>query len=87
MGYLVLARSKVYMVINYAVMLEVQKTLQPGGYRVKLQYDSHALSMGQADVFMRLYNKILEGMVEVKATVEGIVKLGIEEGMDGLWKA
>ena len=68
-------------------MLEVQKTLQPGGYRVKLQYDSHALSVRQADVFMRLYNKILESMGEVKATVEGVVKVGMEEGLDGLWKA
>ena len=86
MRYLVLARSKVYMVINYAVMLEVQKTSLPGGYRVKLQYDSRALTVEQADALMRLYNGILEKMGEAGATVGDVGNVGTEEGLDGLWK-
>ena len=41
MRWIVMAQSKVFMTINYAVMVEVQKTLT--GYRLKLQYDSSAL--------------------------------------------
>lgn len=86
MRYIVLARSKVYMVINYAVMLEVQKTSLSDGYRVKLQYDSRALTVGQADALMRLYNEILEKMGKVGGTVRGVTKVGINEGLDELWK-
>ena len=41
MRWIVMAQSKVFMTINYAVMVEVQKALT--GYRLKLQYDSRAL--------------------------------------------
>ena len=74
------------MVVNYAVMLEVQKTSQSGGYRVKLQYDSRALTVGQADALARLYNGILEKMRKVGETVRGVTIVGIEEGLDELWK-
>ncbi|GME52113.1 putative nonribosomal peptide synthase protein [Neofusicoccum parvum] len=46
--WLVMAQSRpIYMTVNYALMVEVQKTLT--GYRLKLQWDGRALSDAQLD--------------------------------------
>lgn len=79
------------MTINYALMVEVQKTIS--GYRFKLQYDSRALSEGQADEVLRLFEGNLSGMGEPKKG-EGELKrevkigdlMGLSSGVDGLWK-
>lgn len=76
-----MAQSKVFMTINYAVMVEVQKTLT--GYRFKLQYDSRALSGKQADTFLELFDKIL-GVMGGEATMGQI--LGMGEELRGIWK-
>lgn len=56
MRWIVMAQNKVYMTINYALMVEVQKTLK--GYRFKLQYDSRALSDEQVEEVLQLFEKI-----------------------------
>lgn len=77
-----MAQSKVFMTINYAVMVEVQKTLT--GYRFKLQYDSRAFTVEQADAALALFDAILEAMSQVKGKVGDLMH--IPSKLDGLWK-
>lgn len=77
-----MAQSTVFMTINYAVMVEVQKTLT--GYRFKLQYDSRAFSPEQADQALALFDAILDTMA-LKGTVGGL--MGLSSQVRGLWKA
>lgn len=78
-----MAQSKVFMTINYAVMVEVQKTLT--GYRFKLQYDSRAFTAEQADQALVLFDGILEKMSKVEGKVGDLIRISSE--LDGLWKA
>ena len=78
-----MAQSKVFMTINYAVMVEVQKTLT--GYRFKLQYDSRAFTLEQADAALALFDSILESMGKVGGKVGDLMR--IPSQLDGLWKA
>jgi hypothetical protein len=82
MRWIVMAQSKVFMTINYALMVEVQKTLT--GYRFKLQYDSRALSNEQADEVVELFNAILNAMGETKTKVGDLTSLPSTLG--GVWK-
>ena len=82
MRWIVMAQSKVFMTINYALMVEVQKTLT--GYRFKLQYDSHALSNEQADDVVEHFNAILNLMGEVE-TKTGLL-IDLPSTLKGLWK-
>lgn len=78
-----MAQSKVFMTINYAVMVEVQMTLT--GYRFKLQYDSRAFTAEQADQALVLFDGILEKMSKVEGKVGDLIRISSE--LDGLWKA
>lgn len=78
-----MAQSKVFMTINYAVMVEVQKTL--AGYRFKLQYDGRAFTPEQADAALALFDTILEAMSQTKGTVGDLKR--VQSELDGLWKA
>lgn len=78
-----MAQSKVYMTINYALMVEVQKTLT--GYRFKLQYDSRALSDKQADAVVELFNEIFNAMGETKTQVRDLMSL--PSSLGGVWKS
>ena len=83
MRWIVMAQSKVFMTINYALMVEVQKTLT--GYRFKLQYDSRALSDEQAAAVVELFNAILNAMKETKSNVGDL--LSLQSSLAGLWKS
>ncbi|KAF2137126.1 uncharacterized protein K452DRAFT_212622, partial [Aplosporella prunicola CBS 121167] len=61
MNWLVMAQSKVFMVVNYALMVEVQRTLD--GYRLKLQWDSSGLSDEQLSLIVGHFNRILEELL------------------------
>ena len=76
-----MAQSKVFMTINYAVMVEVQKTLT--GYRFKLQWDSRALGVEQADEALELFDRILAGFGRA-GTVGGV--LPVEGKLRGFWR-
>ncbi|KAI9654957.1 MAG: NRPS [Bathelium mastoideum] len=81
MRWIVMAQSKVFMTINYAVMVEVQKTLT--GHRFKLQWDSRALDGSQADATLALFDRVLAAF----QTEESIgVLLRFESELRGLWK-
>lgn len=84
MRWIVMAQSKVFMTINYALMVEVQKTAK--GHRFKLQWDSKALSDDQADKFAGLFSAVLTMMGENK---DGRLAelMGIESDLEALWKA
>lgn len=69
------------MTINYALMLEVQKT--HAGHRVKCQWDSRALNVGQANAALDLYNQILLKMGEGDCEVGELV--GSRDALRGLW--
>lgn len=84
MRWLVMAQSKVFMVVNYAVMLEVQKT-STGGYRFKVQYDSRALREEQASAFTQLLDDVLEVVgTREDATVKDVLSMGGE--LRGIWR-
>lgn len=84
MRWIVLAQSKVYMTINYAVMVEIHKTLT--GYRFKLQYDSRALTDLQADASLELFDGILDAMLKVPGGRVGeLMQLPMD--LKGLWKS
>jgi hypothetical protein len=83
MRWIVMARSKAFMTINYAVMIEVQKTLT--GYRFKLQYDSRALGAGQGDAALALFDDIMGAMVKPGATVRDL--LSVPSDLAGTWHA
>lgn len=53
------------MTINYALMVEVQKTLTR--YHFKLQYNSRTLSHKQTDDVVELFDTVLNAMGETKA--------------------
>ena len=78
-----MAQSKLFMTINYAIMVEVQKTLP--GYRFKLQYDSRALTTDQADMALELFDAILETMGGAKG---GKVRdlMALPSSLDGMWR-
>lgn len=82
MRWIVMAQSKVYMTINYSLMVEVQKTLT--GYRFKLQYDSAALSEEQAGLVVQLFNEILNKMGEAEVKVRDLMSL--PSTLAGLWR-
>ncbi|KFY02325.1 hypothetical protein O988_02217 [Pseudogymnoascus sp. VKM F-3808] len=84
MRWIVMAQSKVFMTINYALMVEVQKTAK--GHRFKLQWDSKALNDDQADKFAKLFSAVLTMMGEKK---DGRLAelMGIETDLEALWKA
>jgi hypothetical protein len=84
MRWIVMAQSKVYMTINYAIMVEIQKTLQ--GHRYKLQWDSRTLNDEQISKFLTLFDAILEGMGKNK---DGRLAelMSIETDLEASWKA
>ncbi|KAF7505213.1 hypothetical protein GJ744_001142 [Endocarpon pusillum] len=82
MRWIVMAQSKVYMTINYSLMVEVQKTLT--GYRFKLQYDSAALSEEQAGLVVQLFNEILNKMGQVEVKMKDLMSL--PSTLAGLWR-
>lgn len=82
MRWLVMAQSKVYMTINYAVMIEVQKTAT--GYRFKLQYDSRALNAQQANAALELFDTTLGGLSQRNGRVKDL--LSIKSALSGIWK-
>lgn len=82
MRWIVMAQSKVYMTIPYAVMAEIQKTSP--GYRVKLQYDSRALTDAQADAALELLDSILHAMLSCGRVGE---LMRLPSGLTGLWKS
>lgn len=84
MRWIVMAQSKVFMTINYALMVEVQKTAT--GHRFKLQWDSKALSDDQADKLAGLFSAVLTAMGDNK---DGRVAelLNIKTDLEALWKA
>ncbi|KAF4539078.1 putative nonribosomal peptide synthase [Lasiodiplodia theobromae] len=56
------AQQKIYMVMNYALAIEVQKTLSEEGkqgYRLKVQWDSRGLSEEKIDLAMGLFEGVL----------------------------
>lgn len=70
MRWVVMALSKVFMNVNYALMVEVQKTAK--GYRLKLQWDSRAFSEekidGAAQMFETVFSKLSSGVdVDVRS--------------------
>lgn len=84
MRWIVMAQSKVFMTINYALMVEVQKTVQ--GHRFKLQWDSRALSDAQADKFLVLFSAVLRMMGEKK---DGRLDklMSIDTDLGALWRS
>ncbi|KAF2088010.1 acetyl-CoA synthetase-like protein, partial [Saccharata proteae CBS 121410] len=60
MRWIVMAQSKVFMTINYALMVEVQRTT--GGHRFKLQWDSRALQDGQVGEMVKLFDDVIDEM-------------------------
>lgn len=82
MRWIVMAQSKVYMTINYAVMLEIHKTLT--GYRFKLQYDSRALTDVQADASLELLDRILGAMLAVPGGRVGDL-MQLPSDLKGVW--
>lgn len=63
MSWLVMkAQQKIYMVMNYALAIEVQKTLNEEGkqgYRLKVQWDSRGLSDEQVELAVGLFEGVL----------------------------
>jgi non-ribosomal peptide synthetase component F len=84
MRWIVMAQSKVFMTINYALMVEVQKTLQ--GHRFKLQWDSKALSDEQVDKVVVLFCEVLKEMGNNK---DGRVDrlMNVDTDLDAVWRA
>jgi len=60
MRWVVMAQSKVFMVVNYALMVEVQKT--PAGYRLKLQWDSRAFSEQKIEEAVEMFEAIFRAL-------------------------
>ena len=60
MRWVVLAQSKIFMTINYALMVEVQRTLT--GYRLKLQWDSHAFVGETIDGVVTMFDAVFAKM-------------------------
>ncbi|KAL4916112.1 hypothetical protein BDW62DRAFT_202950 [Aspergillus aurantiobrunneus] len=57
MRWVVMAQSKVFMTVNYALMVEVQKT--PAGYRLKMQWDRRAFDEETIARAVRMFEQIL----------------------------
>lgn len=57
MRWLVMAQSKVMMTINYVLMVEVQKT-SAKKYRLKMQWDSRALSDENIGLVVEMFNSL-----------------------------
>ena len=85
MRWIVMAQSKVFMTINYSLMVEVQKTLT--GYRFKLQYDSRALSNEQADAVVELFNATLNAMAKKTTTTKISQLMSLPSSLRGVWKS
>lgn len=84
MRWIVMAQSKVFMSINYAVMLEVQRTMS--GHRFKLQWDERVLTDEQIVDFVDLMDRILNGFgKEAEVSIEQL--LIIDTNLAGIWKA
>ncbi|KAH8651945.1 nonribosomal peptide synthase side [Tricladium varicosporioides] len=83
MSWIVMAQSQVFMSINYALMVEVQKTLQ--GHRFKLQWDNRALNNEEIGKFVVLFEEILGEMGRGK---DGRLAdlMSVETDLEGLWK-
>ena len=60
MRWLVMAQSKVFMIVNYALMVEVQKTVN--GYRLKLQWDSNAFTDDEIDGLPKMFESVIRKM-------------------------
>ncbi|KAI1368161.1 hypothetical protein F5Y08DRAFT_10285 [Xylaria arbuscula] len=60
MRWLVMAQSKVFMIVNYALMVEVQKTVN--GYRLKLQWDSNAFADSEIDGLPKMFEAVFRKM-------------------------
>ncbi|KAI0517458.1 hypothetical protein F5B22DRAFT_603044 [Xylaria bambusicola] len=60
MRWLVMAQSKVFMIVNYALMVEVQKTVN--GYRLKLQWDGNAFTDGEIDGLPKMFEAVFRTM-------------------------
>jgi hypothetical protein len=71
------------MTINYAIMVEAQKTLE--GHRFKLQWDSRTLSGEQVSKLVILSDAIL---VEMRKNKDGqlVELMTIETDLDALWR-
>ena len=79
-----MAQSKVFMTINYALMVEVQKVSV--GHRLKLQWDSRALGDEQINGFHDLFCNVLAEMGNDKhGQLESL--LGISSDLNGIWSA
>lgn len=83
MRWVVMAQSKVFMTINYALMVEVQKTSD--GHRFKLQWDSRALGDTQVDEMVMLFNEVLDAMGSVKDGKLGRL-MTLKTDLEGIWK-
>lgn len=83
MRWIVMAQSKVFMSINYAVMLEVQKTTT--GHRFKLQWDGRVLNDAQIVGFVDLMSGILGDMAKNReGTLGGL--LGTKTDLASIWR-
>lgn len=61
MRWVVLADSKVFMTVNYAIMFEVSKARI--GYRLKMQFDETVFSKSSAEHVLTEYTSILSAMI------------------------
>jgi hypothetical protein len=85
MRWIAMAQSKVLMTINHALMVEVQKISK--GYRLKVQWDSRAMSEKQVDEMVELFNKTLDTMSQSNKDSSKLVELlEIETGVDAIWR-
>lgn len=82
--WVVMAQSQVFMKINYALMVEVQKTVQ--GHKLKFQWDRRVLTVEQIDVLASLFDDILAGMGKLR---DGklVDLMSTKSELDGVWKA
>lgn len=84
MHWIVVAQSKVFMMINYAIMVEIQKTLHE--HRFKLQWDSRTLNDEHINKFVSLFEVVLEGM-ENNQNGRLEEPITIETDLEAVWKA
>lgn len=82
MRWIVMAQSKTFITVNYALMVEVQKTFT--GHRIKCQWDSRALSTEQADATLNLYNEVLNNMHGLHLKVKELIPQSTS--LQGLWR-
>jgi len=67
MRWVVMAKSQVFMTINYALMVEVQKTaptptVPGGGYRLKMQWDSAAFDDKRVEWAVNAFDRVFESL-------------------------